>query len=110
MASKGIESDSILSVLNKTNALNVSVKKGKFERGENTSIDSLKWVKGTQKISDTRFAIVRNVIHSQPKLLSEARGTFTSEYQNDLEKQWIKELREKYPIRVYEDVVKSIIR
>ncbi len=110
MAAKGIESDSILSVLNKTNALNVSVKKGKFERGENTTIDSLKWVKGTQKISDTRFAIVRNVIPSQPKLLSEARGTFTSEYQNDLEKQWIKELREKYPIRVYEDVVKSIIR
>ena len=27
-----------------------------------------------------------------------------------IEKQWIKELREKYPIRVNEEVVKSIIK
>ena len=110
MASKGISSDSILSVLNKTNPLSITIKKGKFERGENSTMDSLKWVKGTQKLSSTRFAIVRDVLPAQPKQLSEARGTFTSEYQNYLEKQWIRELREKYPIRVNEEVVKSIIK
>ncbi len=110
MASKGIPSDSILAELNKTNPLNLTVKKGKFERGENATMDSLKWVKGTQKLSATRFAIIRDVIPSQAKQLGEARGTFTSEYQNYLEKQWIKELREKYPIRVNEEVVKSIIK
>ncbi len=110
MVSKGIESDSILAVLNKTNALNLTVKKGKFERGENTAADSLKWEKGTQKISDLKFAIVRSVTPSQPKLLSEARGTFTSEYQSFLEKEWIQELRKKYPIQVNEEAVKSIIK
>ncbi len=110
MVSKGIETDSILDALNKTNALNITIKKGKYERGENASIDSLKWVKGSQKISDTRFAIVHQVMPSQTKLLSEARGTFTSEYQNYLEKQWIMELREKYPIVVDEEVVKSILK
>jgi peptidyl-prolyl cis-trans isomerase SurA len=110
MALKGIEMDSISKVLNKTNALNVTMKKSKFERGENASIDSVKWEKGIQKLSDTRFVYIRSVLPPQPKMLSEARGTFTSEYQNYLEKEWVKELREKYPVKVNEDIVKSLIK
>ena len=110
MAKAGLEIDSISKVLNKTNALNVTMKKNKFERGENTTIDSVKWEKGIQKISDTRFVYIREILPAQPKLLTEARGVFTSEYQNYLEKEWIKELRNMYPVKVNEEVVKSIIK
>jgi len=110
MANKGISPDSITNTLNQLKPLNVVVKKGKFERGESSVMDSLKWIKGTQNLSDTKFAIVNGVLASQPKQLSEARGTYTSEYQSFLEKQWLLELREKYPIRVNDEVLKSIIK
>jgi peptidyl-prolyl cis-trans isomerase SurA len=110
MALKGIDMDSISRTLNKTNALNVTMKKSKFERGENPMVDSVKWVKGIQKLSDTRFVHIRELLPAQPKQLNEAKGSFTSDYQNYLEKEWVKELRAKYPVRVNEQTVSSLIK
>ncbi|NTW24046.1 MAG: hypothetical protein HGA37_05050, partial [Lentimicrobium sp.] len=44
----------------------------------------------------------------EPKKLNEARGIITADYQNFLEKQWIKELRAKYPYEVNAEVLSSI--
>lgn len=35
-----------------------------------------------------------------PKQLDEAKGLITSDYQNYLEKEWVKELRAKFPVKV----------
>lgn len=42
------------------------------------------------------------------KTLAEARGVVTADYQNQLEKEWIKELRNKYEIKIHKDVLESI--
>ena len=42
------------------------------------------------------------------KTLSEARGIVTADYQNQLEKEWIEELRSKYKITINQDVLESI--
>ena len=39
-----------------------------------------------------------------------AQGAVTSDYQNALEKDWIKELRNKYAITVNEETVKSLYK
>jgi peptidyl-prolyl cis-trans isomerase SurA len=48
------------------------------------------------------------VLAPSPKPLNEARGLVTAAYQDQLEKEWIKELRAKYPVVVNPDVLDSI--
>ena len=42
------------------------------------------------------------------KTLDEAKGIVTADYQNELEKQWIENLRKKYSITIHKDVLESI--
>lgn len=45
-----------------------------------------------------------------PKRLDEARGYVIADYQTELEKQWITELRTKYPVKVNEPVLRSLYK
>lgn len=55
-----------------------------------------------------RVVDLKRVLQPEPKPLSEARGLVTAAYQDQLEKDWLKELRAKYPVRVEQDVLYSI--
>lgn len=54
------------------------------------------------------FADLKKIVPPSPKPLNETRGTVTAAYQDQLEKDWIKELRAKYPVKVEQDVLYSI--
>jgi peptidyl-prolyl cis-trans isomerase SurA len=54
------------------------------------------------------FTDMKKVVPPSPKPLNEARGLVTAAYQDQLEKDWIKELRAKYPVSVDQDVLYSI--
>lgn len=57
------------------------------------------------------LAIAREVFEGETtKTLDEARGYVIAEYQDYLEKNWNKSLREKYPVTVNEDVFKSMVK
>jgi peptidyl-prolyl cis-trans isomerase SurA len=43
-----------------------------------------------------------------PKELKEIKGAVISDYQNHLEKYWMKELVEKYPVKVYDNVLYNL--
>ena len=47
-------------------------------------------------------------IPSEPKLLEEAKGLITADYQTYLEEQWINELKSKYTININKVVLKLI--
>jgi peptidyl-prolyl cis-trans isomerase SurA len=51
---------------------------------------------------------VEGIVQPEPKTLKEAKGMVTSDYQNHLEKEWIAEMRSRYPVTVNEEVVKSL--
>jgi peptidyl-prolyl cis-trans isomerase SurA len=44
------------------------------------------------------------------KELDDARGYAVAEYQDYLEKQWNAELRSKYPVKLNDDVYKSMVK
>ncbi len=48
------------------------------------------------------------VVSPKNKTLQEAKGIITADYQNYLEKEWIKELRNKYKITIHKDILKSL--
>lgn len=51
---------------------------------------------------------VKRILAPAPKALDEARGAITAAYQDELEREWIKDLRAKYPVKVFRDVLYSI--
>jgi len=82
----------------------ISIKKVLVEEGENEIVDAMKGQPGIGPVvsgekSDS-FVILKGVRPPEPKKLDEARGQITSDYQNYLEKQWIEELKQKYPVEV----------
>lgn len=109
---KGVKNDSILRVVNKTSQLNLSIKEGKFSLGDNDIIDSIQWKKGLtvnmRKKNTIVFVDVKNKLAPEPKTLDEAKGLVTAEYQAALEKDWIAELRKKYEVVVYNEVLKNV--
>ena len=108
------DDDTLMARVNKSSQLNLQVKSAKFLKGDNDVIDSISWVAGMTKDfkhgNSTVFVNVKQKIASQPKSLEEAKGLVTADYQGFLEKEWIESLRAKYPVKINQEVVDSIIK
>lgn len=92
----------------------VRIVRKKFQKDENTTIDGIKWKKGLteskRKGNKIEFVRVYGKVAPEPKSFDEARGLITAGYQEELEKAWILELREKYPVTVNEEVLTSLTK
>ncbi len=89
-----------------------------FEKGINPEVDEI--IKDNNipeeagfnkviELKNNRIAQI-SVIKPQNKSIDEARGIITADYQNFLEKEWIKELRNKYNVKLHDEVLKKIVR
>ncbi len=52
--------------------------------------------------------IISNYGSSAPRTFEEAHGLVINDYQNELENQWISELKKKYPVTISESVLKTL--
>jgi peptidyl-prolyl cis-trans isomerase SurA len=69
----------------------------------------------TAAISNTdktvQFAyLIRKYPDPAPRTFNDARGMVISDFQNELENEWIVELKKKYPVRVDEAVFKTLVK
>ena len=55
------------------------------------------------------FVKVNKIVPSQQKELNESRGLVTADYQSFLEKEWIEQLKKKYPVTINEKALELII-
>ena len=82
------------------------------EEGEHEKVDALNRKVGPGSVYEEdgreHFILIREVRPPEPKALNEARGQITSDYQDYLEKQWIAELKEKYPVEVNRSLLSRI--
>lgn len=99
--------------INEDNPLNAQVESGIYQLGDKEVLDKVKWEKGnyTVKHGDRiYYVMVEEVLEAAPKEFKEARGLVISDYQNYLESEWIKTLREKYPVEVNQEELQKIIK
>ncbi len=112
LAGEGKSKAELLEALNDSTSNNVIIREGKFEKEGNPYIEKVAWEKGLSETKDHNdnkfFVYIERFVEPEPKTLEEAKGPVTADYQNHLEKEWIKELRDRYDFKVKKRVFKSI--
>lgn len=85
-----------------------------FLKGDNDLIDSITWEEGVSRRipndGGVSFVLVEEHITPYPKPLAECKGFVISDYQTELEQNWVKELRTKYPVDVNRRVLNKVIK
>ena len=107
-----ITSKHIIEKLNEKSELNLKVKTNKYEINEISYLKGRTFKKGTNpsyEFGGKYYVIkVNELIPAGPKLLIDAKGLITSDYQNYLEQEWLKELTIKYPFKINEKIIYSL--
>jgi len=88
----------------------VKVDRGLFKKGENPFVDEQAFKTGGKAQTPEGFGdffLLGNVLKG-PDSYKDVRGQVITDYQDYLEKEWIKKLNEKYPVKIYKDVLITI--
>lgn len=83
-----------------------------YEKGESKIIDKANWVPGLQEIDiDNTFYLIEisRLVEPGTKTFSEARSQIISDYQTELEKEWVIVLKKKYSFKVNSKGKKSVM-
>ena len=104
--------DKVLKKVNKKGN-KVHAKTLKVEKGIDKAIDATNWklglTEGETQNEKTTIIKIKEILPPQAKLLREVRGYAISEYQKQLEKDWIANLRAKYPVKVNQETLKALL-
>jgi peptidyl-prolyl cis-trans isomerase SurA len=89
---------------------------GTFQKGESNLLDQVSWKTGLSKPvpseveNKVSLVFIKKIIPPGLMTFSHARGLVTSDYQDYLDKQWVQQLRRKYPVHVNEKVLHKLIK
>ena len=75
----------------------------KYEKGDSKVIDKVSWVPGLHEVElEKGFYLVEieQLITPGTKTFDEAKASIISDYQTELEKNWLERLKKKYPIEI----------
>lgn len=104
----------ILETANKTSQLNLSIENIFYLKNEKPVINA-NWKAGIvptdyEDPNEKKVVVivVNKILPMSPKTLPECRGMVTADYQNYLENEWLTYLKNKYKVKINEDVLKTI--
>ena len=84
-----------------------------YEKGESKVIDKISWTVGLHEteLNNVFYLIdVSNLLPPGIKSFDEARASVISDYQDQLEKEWVGQLKKKYPVSINSKGKKSVIQ
>ena len=96
-------------VFNTSSANNVEITEVAVEKGEDPVVDYYIW-SGPKPagFDETTTFVHGNVVHNEQKSLKDAWGLYSSDFQEQVEKEWIDSLRKKYPVKINKKVLSKI--
>lgn len=104
----------ITDAINKSSQLNLTVDNITYLKGENKDVDA-NWTVGVAanninevKENKVTVLVVNKLLAKSPKTIAEAKGIITSDYQTHLEKEWLNYLKNKYAVKINQDVLNSV--
>jgi len=95
----------------------VNAEEKALEKGRHPELNRIEWVPNSMskittndKNNTITFHRLLELIPPSSKTLKEARGYVIADYQDHLEREWIKELREAYKVKINDAVYESLIK
>ena len=105
-------SDVILEKINVDTELNLDVKMNKYDPKQVDFLKGTNLAEGRNEPFEVDgkyyVVMVNEMLPVMPKELSEIKGAVISDYQAFLEESWLKELKEKYPVKVNYEVLYNL--
>jgi peptidyl-prolyl cis-trans isomerase SurA len=105
----------MLNKFNKKSDSLLVITEGKWFTGDNPEFDKIPWIMGwrAMKINNLPAVfLIRKVIEPVPMAFKDVQGEMMSGYQDFLENEWIRQLKEKYPVKIdnqiYDEVKRSL--
>lgn len=102
----------LISKFNTSEGTGIKVEKVLVAEGENKAVDCFGFKTLDKKAFEAPekfpYVFVTGKILKNPESYEDVRGLVTSDYQNHLEEEWLKYLRNKYTIEVDQNVLKTV--
>jgi peptidyl-prolyl cis-trans isomerase SurA len=111
--SLGLSNDDLIQEMNKIKPLSLKIKTGKFDKKTAGILSLINWDKPNQNFSHDgklHYVIIHGKVSPAQKTLQDARGLIISEYQDQLEKEWISELEKRHTISVDSKVFEKLLK
>ena len=96
---------------NNDSTLRIRVKIGIFKEGDDGLVDSLTFKKKDAKVKtvkDFPYSTVYGKLLKAPQDYTDVKNLVISDYQEQLEKLWVEDLRKKYKVEVNRDVLSTV--
>ena len=103
--------EALRKTFNGDSIIRIRVEKGIFKKGDNALVDSAVFKKDTTvtKLKDYPIdAVYGKVLKKGPEDYTDVRGLVVADYQDQLEREWVADLRRKYTFTVNDDVLKTV--
>lgn len=109
-----LSDEELLSRYNAEDALTLDIKRGKYEQADfPADLEKIQWKAGTYTLEGKDFVQlieIRELIPPTAKQLSEVRGAVVGDYQKQLEAEWLKQLRARYPVTIHEKLLEKMAK
>jgi len=106
---KEVSKQEITDLFNTKTENNVQINDVAVEKGENPVVDYYIWSgpKPTGFNEATTF-VHGKIVSNEQKTLKDAWGLYSSDFQEQIEKEWIESLKAKYPVQINTKVLKKV--
>ena len=82
-----------------------------FKMGDNPIVDHEVFKKNGQRVSNKQYPyqyVYGNKLKKYPDSYQDVRDLVLADYQEEIEKEWVKQLRKLYSVKIYENVLSTV--
>lgn len=103
--------EKLRSTFNNDSIIRIRVEKGIFKKGDNAVIDKMVFKKDTTVTALKDYpidAVYGKLLKKGPEEYQDVRALVVADYQEELEKAWVEELRKRYSVVVNKEVLQTV--
>lgn len=103
--------DTLVQTLRKEFRGNIGVDRVLVSKGTNAMVDNIVFGGPEVNPSNSKYQVYFMIdprVITEPEEVADVKGLVTSDYQNEFQKVWEAELRRKYPVKVYDKVLRQV--
>lgn len=106
-----VPEDTITTALNRKFGRNIKMVRVISQRGDNEMVDNIAFAGKAVPSAYAGYPVYTRLmgrVINQPEEMADVKGLVASDYQDDLEQQWLQGLRKKYKVKIDNKILKSL--